>query len=350
MAEIQKYFDEFHDKIRLKRFEENETLREKRDRILERLKNNWPNVFEDMDIAPPQYETFNQGSYDLGTGNKPLNGDYDIDEGIIIKIFKDDYPDPVKVKKWIYDALYGHTKSVEIRRPCVTVYYQKNEEAIYHVDLAVYCQSDDKIYLAKGKLNSSENNKIWEEAEPHELSTLIKEHYSDRDDDKQFRRIIRYLKRWKDVQFSQDGNAAPIGMGITIAAYYWFKPEKTVIDVFANTFKYKDLEALSQFVQKMIDNFTFVWRDGEYVERLEVILPVVPGSDLFDKMSNSQMTKLKEKLENLQKVLENAIAEADPTEACKLLQKQFGDDFPVPEKNDTAQKRSKAIVSSSASA
>lgn len=353
MPDIQKYFDEFHENIKLKRFEENETLREKRNRILARLKNNWKKVFEDMDIEAPKYEIFDQGSYDLGTGNKPTDGDYDIDVGIIIKISKNDYSDPVKVKKWIYDSLYGHTKSVEIRRPCVTVYYQKDEEAIYHVDLAVYCQSDDKIYLAKGKLNSSEENKIWEEADPHGLSKLIKEHHSDRDDDKQFRRIIRYLKRWKDVQFSQDGNAAPIGIGVTIAAYKWFEPNKTVdVDHFANTktTKYEDLKALNQFVQRMIDNFSYVLRDGEYVERLEVLLPVVPKCDLFDKISNSQMTNFKEKLESLHQVLKDAIEEADPTEACKLLQKQFGVNFPVPEKKDTAEKRSKAIVSSSASA
>lgn len=350
MADIQKYFIEFHVKIKQDRFKENKTLREKRDRILDRLKNNWDKIFEDLDIDPPKYETFNQGSYDLGTGNIPTNGDYDIDVGIIIKISKDDYPDPVKVKKWIHDALDGHTKSVEIRRPCVTVSYQQDGEQIYHVDLAVYCESDDKIYLAKGKLNSNEENRVWEEADPFGLSSLIKEHYSDRDDDKQFRRIIRYLKRWKDVKFDSDGNAAPIGIGITIAAYKWFEPNKTLIDLFANTYKYNDLKALSQFVQKMIDNYSYVWRDGQYVERLEVILPVVPNCDLFDKMSNSQMTSFKEKLENLQKALEDAIEEAAPEEACKLLQKQFGDEFPVPDKKDTAQKRNKAIVSSSASA
>lgn len=349
MVDIQKYFDEFHDKIKLKRFEENETLREKRDCVLNRLKDNWKKVFEDKDIKPPQYEIFNQGSYNLGTGNKPLNGDYDIDVGIIIKISKDDYPDPVEVKKWIHDALYGHTNSVEIRRPCVTVFYHQDGEPIYHVDLAVYCESGEKIYLAKGKLNSSEENKIWEEADPHGLSELIKEHYNDRDDDKQFRRVIRYLKRWKDVQFSQDGNAAPIGMGITIAAYNWFEPKKTV-DRFANTTKYNDLEALNQFVQKTIDKFSRVYHNGELAERLKVTLPVVPYGDLFDKMSNGQMTKFKEKLETLQQVIEDAIGEAAPEEACQLLQKQFGDDFPVPEKKDTAQKRSKAIVSSSASA
>lgn len=350
MADVQKYFIEFHENIKLKRFDENKTLSDKRDKVLNCLKNNWDKIFEEMDIDPPVPKTFNQGSYDLGTGNKPTDGDYDIDVGIIIEISKDDYPNPVEVKEWIYKALEKHTKRVEIRRPCVTVFYQKDEEPIYHVDLAIYCQSDDKIYLAKGKLNSNEENRVWEEADPHGLSKLIKEHYSDRDDDKQFRRIIRYLKRWKDVKFSQDGNAAPIGIGLTIAAYNWFEPNKTLIDLFANTYKYNDLEALSLFVQKIINNFTPVWQDGESVKRLKVILPVVPECDLFNKMSNSQMTSFKEKLESLQKALEDAIAEADPTVACKLLQNQFGGEFPVPEKKDTAKKCKKAIVSSSASA
>ena len=190
MADVQKYLIEFHDKIKQDRFKENETLREKRDRVLNCLEKNWDKIFEELGIDPPKYENFNQGSYDLGTGNIPTDGDYDIDVGIIIKISKDDYPNPVEVKEWIYDALYGHTKRVEFRRPCITVFYQKDEEPIYHVDLAIYCESDDEIYLAKGKQYSNEENRVWEEADPHGLSKLIKEHYDDRDDDKQFRRII----------------------------------------------------------------------------------------------------------------------------------------------------------------
>jgi len=349
MAEIQTQLIRFHEEIKLKRFEENATLREKRNRVLARLNNNLEKVFETKDIKPPKYETFNQGSYDLGTGNKPLNGDYDIDEGIIFKFSPDDHPDSVEVKKWILEALEGHTKRVEIRRPCVTVFYQQGQEPVYHVDLAVYCESNSKIYLAKGKLNSNEENRIWEEADPHELSQLIKNNYSDRNDDQQFRRIIRYLKRWKDVNFLQDGNAAPIGIGITIAAYYWFNPQR-IVDYFQNITKYNDLEALNQFVQRMISNFTWVERDGECIQRLKVILPVVPNSDLFHKMTNHQMINFKGKLEELHETLEGAIKEADPVEACKLMQKQFGENFPVPDKKDTAQKRAKAIVSSSASA
>jgi hypothetical protein len=37
----------------------------------------------------------------------------------------------------------------------------------------------------------------------------------------------------------------------------------------------------------------------------------------------------------------------NPVEACKELQKVFGDDFPVPEKDDTGQARGPAIIASS---
>ena len=350
MANVQSNFINFHETIKLNRFNENKTLRDKRDKILNRLKNNWSKVFADMDIDPPKYTTFNQGSYDLGTGNIPKDSDYDIDVGIVIEVSKDDYPDPIVVKEWVFEAVEGHTQNVKFRRPCITVFYQNDNEPIYHVDLAIYCKSNDEIHLAKGKQHSKEENKEWEKADPHELSKLIKEHYDEPNDDKQFRRVIRYLKRWKDEKFSSDGNAAPIGIAITFAAYKWFKPNKTVVDSFANKTEYNDLEALDGFVQEMINNFRYVWREDEFVERLEVILPVDPKCDLFDKMTNPQMTSFKEKLEKLKTALEKAIEEVEPKEACKLLNKEFGEDFLIPDDKDTAQKRSKAIVSSSASA
>ena len=61
------------------------------------------------------------------------------------------------------------------------------------------------------------------------------------------------------------------------------------------------------------------------------------------------MGNFKEKLETLYDVLIEAENEADPVEACEKLQKQFGDDFPVPKIEETAQVRSPAIVSSSSS-
>ena len=353
MADVQRQMLQFHEAIKLKRFDENDILREKRDRILNRLDEGLKKLFASKGMKPPKYETLDQGSYAMGTGTKPVDGDYDIDVGIRFKISKDDYPNPVEVKVWVYLAVVGHTKRVEIRRPCVTVFYQQEGEPLYHVDLAVYsdkdCNSDGKMYLAKGKLNSDDEYRFWQESDPQKLIELIKNCFPDRDDDKQFRRTIRYLKRWKDEKFSSDGNAAPIGIGITVAAYYWFDPVKTV-NAFENTKIYDDLEALQRFINAMLAQFRYVNSNGKMVERLVVTLPVSPDTDLLERMTDEQMSKFKEKLGNLLSAIQEAQRKADPVEACKILQQQFGDDFPVPNREETAQKRPPAIISSSASA
>jgi hypothetical protein len=65
------------------------------------------------------------------------------------------------------------------------------------------------------------------------------------------------------------------------------------------------------------------------------------------------ISDFKRRLEELQGVLkevESKEADPDPVEACKKLQLQFGEDFHVPEVNETAQRKSPAIVSSSSSA
>jgi hypothetical protein len=354
MANIQPQMIQFHETIKLKRFEENATLREKRQIILDRLDTGLKKLFASKNLQPPRYVWFGQGSYAMGTGVKPLKGNYDIDVGICFKIAKADYPDPVKVKEWVLEALKNLTSWVEIRRPCVTVFYQRGGEAIYHVDLAIYsdneCNPDGKMYLAKGKQNSSAEYRIWQEAAPQGLMELIKNHFQDSEDEKQFRRTIRYLKRWKDLKFSSDGNAAPIGIGITVAAYYWFVLKRS-IDPFNFQRKYDDLEALGCFVQAMISHFQPKYVDGTRYERLEVKLPVGPYCDLFKKMTDGQMTVFKEKLVALLDTIHEAQKKADPNAACKLLHdEQFGDDFPIPDRPSTGQKRPPAIVSSSSSA
>lgn len=344
MADVQKQFESFHEKIKLKKFDENQTLRDKRDIVLDKLKSRLKVIFEEKGEPVPSYDTFDQGSYKMGTGVIPMDSDFDIDVGISFKVNKNDYSNPVEVKEWVYDALNGHTKKVDMRRSCVTVFYQKDDEPVYHVDLAVYsdesCNSDGKKYLAKGKLNSSAENKSWEVSDPKGLVDKICDKYSG-DDKSQFIRAIRYLKRWKDNNFSANGNAAPIGIGLTTAAYNWFNPNKTLTDVLANKYIYNDLQATRGVIKGMLDNFG---------ERLKVYLPVEPSSELFKKMTDSQMSSLKEKLNGLLESLDSAAAEVDPVKACETLQKVFGDDFPVPEKPDTGEKKSYAIVTASASA
>lgn len=355
MANIQTQMTDFHDAIKLKRFEENAILREKREIILHYLDVSLKKFFASKNLQMPIYSWFGQGSYVMGTGVKPLEGNYDIDLGICFEIPKADYTDPVEVKKWVLEALKNLTSRVEIRRPCVTVFYHKDGEAIYHVDLAIYsdgnCNPDGKMYLAKGKLKSLTEYRTWQEADPKGFIKLIKNHFQDSEDEKQFRRIIRYLKRWKDLKFSSDGNSAPIGIGITVAAYHWFVLKKNIVDPFNSQTTYDDLDALSCFVQSMISHFQLKYTDGIWHERLEVKLPLEPYCDLFEKMTDAQMTTFKEKLVNLLDTIHEVQEKADPVEACKLLHdKQFGEDFPIPNPSSTGQKRPPAIVSSSSSA
>lgn len=346
---LQKQFEKFHDTIKLSRFKENQTLREKRDIIIEKLKTGLKSVFDDQDIDPIQWDYFNQGSYDIGTGVKPLDGDYDIDVGIRFYCDPDDY-EAVEVKKWVRDALKGHTKEVRIKEPCVTVQYSVNDEPTYHVDLAVYAHKEnilfpDNYYLARGKENSLTENKFWEEASPIELSDKVKNVFSD-EEDKQYRRVIRYLKRWKDRRFSPDGNSAPSGIGITVAAYNWFAP---VISFF--TGKPDDLRALKKFVNCMLNHFSREYDpdSGESYFRLKVKLPVEPFSDIFTKMTSNQMSNFKSNLEKLRDALNEASEETDPYEASKILSKEFSD-FPIPEKKNTAQIKKAAISTNTAQA
>lgn len=342
MALCQKQFTDFHDTIKLKI--ENKVLSEKRDIIIKRIKEN---LSED---EHKPFTIFNQGSYAMNTGIVPLDGNYDIDVGLYFDMSREDVK-PVDAKKWVFDAVEDHTDNVKYKNPCVTVSYK----AGYHVDITVYAATNDnaKVYLAKGKPTSSTENKVWDESNPKDLINEIKYYLSDEEDRKQFRRLVRYLKRWKDENFSV-GNGRPTGIALTCCVHRWLTVKKD-IDIFTGKREYKDLEALIHVVQQMIWNFSdeCVEVDGEYkwMPRLKVQLPVDPRPDLFEKMTPSQMKSFKEKLESLLNGLEVAKEKVDPVDAAEILRKHFGSDFPVPPRPATGKKSvATAVVPSSESA
>lgn len=341
MATLQKYFEEFHDNIRLRASHERE-IAEKRDIVVQKVKAYLKTKFDEEGLPIPQFEHFDQGSYAMDTGILPIKeGDYDIDVGLLFKISASDYPDPVTVKRWILEALENHTSEVCMKEPCVTVNYMEDDEIVYHVDLAIYADAnvDGRTYLARGDENSEALARRWEPAEPQQLIELMRQHFGD--DGGQFRRIIKYLKRWKDMKFTDGGNAAPLGIGITIAAYNWFQPSKTN-DSFTDRVRYDDHTALKSFLERLLGQFA----GGP----LHVSLPVEPHSDLFGKMTDQQMQDLREELKGLLATLIAAGVEPAPEIACEKLRKQFGNAFPVPEKSATAEPKRRAIVHSNSSA
>ncbi|MBO0951178.1 cyclic GMP-AMP synthase DncV-like nucleotidyltransferase [Fibrella forsythiae] len=357
MANLQKQFEQYHDAIKLSRINEESVLIEKRDIIRNKLKENLPGVFKkhgETNLVP---EFCDQGSYEMKTGIKPLNGDYDIDQGVYFKTSKTSgtyAADPVKLKERVFEALDGHTKEVCIRRPCVTVFYQKAGERVYHVDLAIYSDGDSNSdgldYLAMGKRKSGDDHREWQKSDPTTLKkTLFKRFDNDETARRQFRRVIRYLKRWKDLNFSSDGNNAPRGIGLTINAYEGFVAKYT--DVIAN--KPDDLAALTGLVDFMLNHFTSTtkYENGQFVtvRRLTAYLPVEPKTDIYARMSDSHMLSFEEKLKSLKAALEKAASEVDTVDACKILasSKVLGDSFPVPTKSASAVITKTAAVASS---
>lgn len=323
MVNLQQEFLDFHDAIKLN--DENETLREKRDILLNKLK-------ENISDKAASYTTFNQGSYAMGTGVKPEAGDYDIDVGIRFDIDHDDYEDPIVPKKWVRDALDGHTKSVQIRRSCVTVTYQSGDEPIYHVDFAIYANSnsDGKMYIAKGKEFSEEENKTWEVSDPLGLIAKINSKCSDAEDRKQYKRVIRYMKKWKMHNGSLSGNGAPTGITLTVLAYQYFQVAKEY-NVYTGKYVYDDFAALKSFALEIKNSFTLKYNSEkqEFYHALEVYLPVEPYNSLVEKMTETQMETLYQQVSKMLEKLETVEKQTKKADACEILVGLFGKDFPV---------------------
>jgi hypothetical protein len=345
MAHVQKQFEQFDEAIKLRRYHENATLAEKREKVLRSLSEGISRQRKDG-AEIPSYRTFNQGSYDVGTGVKPLNGDYDIDVGVEFDLPKDDYT-PVDVKKWVLSAVEVHTTKVDMRRSCVTVFYMQNDEPKYHVDLAVYSRAernpDRRMYLARGKERSSKDNQEWTPSAPEELTDRVNNRFG-RDDARQFRQVIRALKRWKDNKFSSEGQSAPRGIALTVAALSWFSPMTSVVE---GEPRRDNLAALMCFVEALLRQFSATFDDqGTLYPRLKVTCPVEPFDDLCARMTAEQMRQFHARLETLLEALQEAQEDPDPHTACMTLRGQFGDDFPVPPKTETGSPRRPAITHS----
>jgi hypothetical protein len=327
--DLQKQFIKFHDTIRTG-FDDNAKLREKRDLLIEELRVYFKRKSKDEGIPEITFHHFNQGSYGMGIGIKPMpDEDYDIDVALVFHFGKEEM-DPIEIKKMIRDALSKGNRTVKIRKPCVRVQYHKDGTESFHVDFAVYsdkeCNEDEKFYLARGN-EEDKSTQYWEESDPEELKRQFNDLFKG-DDHKQFVRVIRGMKRWKDNKF-EAGDGRPIGIAITACAMKWFSPDKGYID---GKWTYNDCAAKRSLVNSMINNFTFVENaEGKIVERLIVRLTVLPKNDLFEKMSDTEMSDFKKHLINLRNNLDKAMNEETLRNACLILRDEFGGDFPVPD-------------------
>lgn len=322
MADLQTHYTNFHNKIKLSRESENyRKAREKDDLITPKVKK----ALNDAGFNVVDH--FLQGSMKTNTGIIPLDGDYDIDRAIVIDT---DSEDPVEAKKVIRDTLLKHGFiQPKIKKPCVTADYQADN---IHIDYPLYRQEAwGELTLGVGKEFASDDNKYWDESAPKELISWINDCQCHQDswneltsdERSQFIRITRALKRWRDEKFN-DADASKIySIALTVMIKESFMPSVN------DNGKANDHEALRDTLDVILNKKSYFVDQGDGSFFVSVKLPVTPYRDIFHENSKTIGTKLKNKLQVLNEALEEVDQLDDLHEQTKILEKHFGEEFPV---------------------
>ena len=329
---IQSHFDDFHDRIRLGR----------KDDAYKKARERDDSISDDVKVAfkeegYPVVAEFIQGSLATSTAVVPLDGDYDIDRALVIDA--DSAPDnPVVPKINALEVLESRGfKNAKIKKPCVTADYASDN---VHIDFIIYKKLGEQRYLAVGKKNSDENSREWSNADPRGLIDWINDDasYGDKAQEirAQFQRLVRYLKRWRDCQFSETVASKVYSIGLTVMVKqqlrYSFGPEALG----------QDLTALRSTVAAILTGGYFLQeRDDQY--RLTVPLPKEPWRDIFHGSSLDTGTQVRNKLQHLRDALLEVEGMTDERKQCEILNKLFCDDFVVPDPPEGESKTTRAV-------
>lgn len=112
MADLHKEFNTFHDCIALAKSKK-ESLRTSRDAIRSRIRKHFKEV---LNLNVPKFH--GQGSYAMGTIVNPLDGEFDIDDGVYLQHLdeydKNEWPTPETIHRWLVKATEGPTNEKPI--------------------------------------------------------------------------------------------------------------------------------------------------------------------------------------------------------------------------------------------
>ena len=207
-----KSFEEFNRKIRL--------TRSKRDKLKENrkiLRNKVEDYFETRGLDVPIFRS--QGSFSLRTNLNPIKKTeadgsvkekYDLDDGVffICPISERENADTYHGR--VRAAVDGHTSEVKDKNTCVRVVYKDG----HHIDLPAYwAESEDSIPQLAHK------SKGFVDSDPKAFGDWVDRNVRNSGHSGQLRRIIRYLKAWKDSREHKNSSLKlPSGFILTILA------------------------------------------------------------------------------------------------------------------------------------
>lgn len=326
---LKKEFEDFYKCIRID--SETQNLIDKRETLEREIKDKFPTIMKkhNIELNKSDIRMIDQGSYKYNTTIKAAVVDRDV--AVIIPLDTVENPDPRKIKEYLKESIDIPVRSVSIKEPCVSAaYYEKGEEWL-HIDLPLYADNNGIVYLARGKANSVEYS--WERADPDGLNDDLCGKINGHD---QLRRIICYIKKWKNEKYSGSNrdHEIPPSIGLTYLACDCFS-EQTSND------GDNDLLALQKTMQSIKDKFICTKNaQGKIVSAdISRCLTVQPYTDIFKKMrdsSASYMLTFYNRLSNAVDNLTNAVNVESPHDAAKYVQKVLGTEFTVPEKEAVA--------------
>ncbi len=322
MKKLQKEFEKFNDDIKID--EEAEALRHKRDKLKSDIEEYFPDECAEygIDINKSDLQFINQGSYKIGTtiSGSPV----DLDYAVIFPLNIYDHTDPRKLKKAAKKALeIKNVRIPTIKEPCVTVAYHANGNETMHIDFPLYAKYNSSLYLARGKENSDDYK--WELADPEGLNDYFLNAFKN---NPQLRRIVRYIKKWKQLKYSNASSTheTPPSVGLTIMACQYFSlykcDEDDDLSSFYNTMKWiRDQFSVSKDIYGCLIGAS-----------IKCQLPVVPYSNVYYKMTANYMLTFYKRINEAVNNPKEAKNLSEAHEAAKYIRKVLGDDFTVPAK------------------
>ncbi|MDR1007184.1 MAG: nucleotidyltransferase [Campylobacteraceae bacterium] len=287
----------------------------KRAKLLENkslLRQKIKNDFKNNDREVPKF--FVQGSMEknTSTGINPLNGNYDIDDGVYLQNIDSSKPiyeweSPEEVHQWIYDTVEGHTKSTENLSKCVRVNYANNEK---HIDLPIYVRKDDDYYLAIKR-------KGWIKSNPKDIA----EWFADRNTvyGEDFRKCVRFLKAWKDKRESENTALKLPGgfqLSILVSNHFPLSTENTE-------------ELFFKLVQNINQN---LWQYPPLMN------PKNSSQDTMEHYTLARIDTFKSEFGKLYSDAKEAYNETNCQKKYEKWKKVFGDRFPQPSDSECENK------------
>lgn len=290
MSDCHDLFKKFYKEINLK---EKDNLKKARDAIRNKIKNYFQN---ELKKKKPRF--YIQGSYAMNTIVKPIDKEYDIDDGVYIDdLDLNNLPSPATVHNWIYKAVENHTKEKPIdKNCCIRVKYTGQ----YHVDLPIYTMANGGYPLLADK-----SERGWHKSDPKELSDWFQDNIKQKGE--QLRRIVQYSKAWSDYQAKKDRKFTN-GLILTVLCVNHYNSYERDDTSFASTIK------------SIYDNLQI---------NPIVLNPVDASEKLSDRLSDKQLDNFLAKLSSLLDNANDAIKKEDKETSSKIWHNEFGDRFPI---------------------